>query len=390
VQLVQDDATVLTNSPTRFATVTIQGGQTAVSSRRSDDIIVRADLTGLGAGTHTVPLVVSVATSQTEASRPQRIIAETQPAQITVELELRESYQKPVEIMITNAPPVGFTNDTPESDIFQAVVSGASSVVSQVVSVRGELDLSSNQNPLEMDTRLFAVDVDGERIDDVTIEPQTASVAVNITRRDDVKQVSVRPNILVGTQPEGYTLSTFSYEPQTLFISGVADQLESISDTIYTIPISLENRTEDFSIDVPLRLPTDDLFVMGGENNITVYVNILPQIEVRQFNDITIRNIGLADLHTVTIAPQTVSVVVNGPVASVNELTASDIQVVVDLNGLEAGQYDLAPSIEISKADLSGENASLLPAVVNVSIVSDEPPVEGTEELIPVTTPEAR
>jgi hypothetical protein len=60
------------------------------------------------------------------------------------------------------------------------------------------------------------------------------------------------------------------------------------------------------------------------------------------------------------------------------------------LNGLEAGQYDLAPSIEISKADLSGENASLLPAVVNVSIVSDEPPVEGTEELIPVTTPEAR
>jgi YbbR domain-containing protein len=344
----------------------------------------------LGAGTHTVPLVVSVATSQTEASRPQRIIAETQPAQITVELELRESYQKPVEIMITNAPPVGFTNDTPESDIFQAVVSGASSVVSQVVSVRGELDLSSNQNPLEMDTRLFAVDVDGERIDDVTIEPQTASVAVNITRRDDVKQVSVRPNILVGTQPEGYTLSTFSYEPQTLFISGVADQLESISDTIYTIPISLENRTEDFSIDVPLRLPTDDLFVMGGENNITVYVNILPQIEVRQFNDITIRNIGLADLHTVTIAPQTVSVVVNGPVASVNELTASDIQVVVDLNGLEAGQYDLAPSIEISKADLSGENASLLPAVVNVSIVSDEPPVEGTEELIPVTTPEAR
>ncbi len=84
-----------------------------------------------------------------------------------------------------------------------------------------------------------------------------------------------------------------------------------------------------------------------------MYVNILPQIEVRQFNDITIRNIGLADLHTVTIAPQTVSVVVNGPVASVNELTASDIQVVVDLNGLEAGQYDLAPSIEISKADLS-------------------------------------
>jgi len=385
VQIVQDDATVLTNNPTRFASVTVQGAQTVVSSRRADDVIVRADLTGLGAGTHTVLLDVSVAPPQTNDQ--QRLVAQTQPAQITVELERRESFQKPIEIIVSEPPPVGFTNESPVTDIFQAVVTGAESVVSEVVAVRGVIDLSQNQNPIEVDTRLFAVDAEGNRVDNVTIEPQTVSVTVNITRRDDVKQVSVRPNILVGTQPDGYTLATFSYEPQTLFIGGVSEQLDDLSDTVFTVPISLQDRTSDFSVDVPVRLPNEELFVIGGDNNITVNVSILPQIAVRQFDNISVGMIGLTEGYTATIAPQTISAIINGPSALVDDLLASEIQVVVDLNGLEPGRYDLDPSISISQADLSEENASLLPAIVNVEIVSNEPTPEDTDEPLPVTTP---
>ncbi len=385
VQIVQDDTTVLTNTPTRFALVTIQGAQTVVASRQADDVIVRADLTGLNPGIHTIPLEVSVAPPQPD--EPQRLVARTQPAQITVELELRESFQKPVEIIVSDTPPIGFTNDSPESDIFQAVVSGAASVVSDVVAVHGVLDLSENQNPIAADVRLFAVDAEGQVVSDVTVEPQTTGVSVNITRRDDVKQVSVRPNILVGTQPDAYTLSTFSYEPQTLFIGGVAEQLETVNDTILTVPISLQDRTTDFSVDVPVRLPNDELFVIGGDNIITVNISILPQIAVRQFNNITVGRIGLPEGNTVTIAPQTVAVVINGPSVLVEDLQRSDIQVIVDLNGFEPGRYDLTPSIVINQAELNEENASLLPAVVNVEIFSDDMVTEGTEEPIPVTTP---
>ena len=385
VQIVQDDTTVLTNNPTRFASVTIQAAQTVASSRRSDDVIVRADLRGLGPGTHIVPLEVSVASSQFEEQ--QRLIAQTQPAQITVELELKESFQKPVDIIISDVPPVGYTNDTPVPDVFQVLVSGASSVVSNVVSVRGVLDLSNDRNPIESDIRLFAIDADGIRVEGVTIEPQTASVAVNITRRDDVKQVSVRPNILVGTQPEGYTLSTFSYEPQTIFISGAPEKLEELQDTFLTIPIGLQDRTSDFEVVVPVQLPDDEIFIVGGENNITVNISILPQIAVSQFDDITVGRIGLSEGYTATIVPQTVSAIINGPIAFVDDLLATDIQVIVDLNGLGAGRYDLAPSIVISQGDLTEANASLLPAIVTVEITSNEPEEEVTDEPIPVSTP---
>ena len=385
VQIVQDDSTVLTNNPTRFATVTIQAPQTLVSSRRADDVIVRADLRGLGAGTHTVQLEVTVALPQSE--KRQRVVAQTQPAQITVELEQKESFQKPVEIIISSPPPIGYTNDEPEPDIFQALVSGASSVVSEVVSVHGVLDLSNDRNPVQSDIRLFAVDADDERVEDVTVEPQTASVSVNITRRDDVKQVSVRPNILVGTQPEGYTLSTFSYEPQTIFIGGAPEQLQQLPDTFLTVPISLQDRLADFEVVVPVQLPDDDIFVIGGENSITVDISIVPQIAVSQFDNITVERIGLTEDYSVAIAPQTVSVIINGPSAFVEELKATDIQVIVDLNGLTPGRYDLTPLIVINQGDLSEENALLLPAVVNVEIISNQPDVEATDEPISISTP---
>lgn len=382
VQLVQDDTTVLTNNPTRFATVTIQAAQTVASSRQTDDVIVRADLTGLGAGLHTIPLEVTVALPQAESQ--QRVVAQTQPSQITVELEQRESFQKPVEIVISSEPPIGYTNDEPVPEIFQAVVSGATSIVSEVVAVRGTITLSDNRNPIDADIRLVPVDADGNRVNDVTVEPQTTSVFVNITRRDDVKQVSVRPNILVGTQPEGYTLSTFSYEPQTIFIGGAPEQLELVEDTFFTVPISLQERTSNFEVVVPVRLPDDDLFVIGGDNNITVEISILPQIAVKQFDNISVGRIGLNEDYNVTIAPQTVSAIINGPSVLVENLQASDIQIVVDLNELEPGRYDITPSIVINQGELSEENASLLPAVVNVEIISL---VEATDEPTPIITP---
>lgn len=385
VQLIQDGTTVLTNSPTRFATVRIQAAQTVVTSRRLDDVIVRADLTGLGAGTHTVPLDVSVALPQ--SSEQQRIIAQSQPSQITVELELRESFQKPVEVIVAESPPIGYINEEPEPELFQVLVSGASSVVSEVVKVRGELDLSDNRNPLDTDVRLFAVDADNRRIVGVDIEPDSTNTFVNIRRRDDVKQVSVRPNIVVGTQPDGYTLSTFSYEPQTIFIGGSPEQLEFADDTLFTTPITLQDRTTDFEVEVPVQLPNDELFVIGGNSTITVNISIIPQIAVREMDNIPVGSLGLLDTNSVTIAPQTISAIINGPSVSVDNLLVSDIQVVVDLNGLEPGRYDLAPSIFINQSDLGENNVSLLPAVVAVEIVSNTSDVEVTDEPVSESTP---
>ena len=370
IQIVPSTTAVMTNNPARTVDVTVQGAQTAVSSRRSDDIVVRADLSRLGPGAHVAPLHVDLV--QPDSAGFRRLVTRVEPAQIAVELEARESLEKRIVVEVVESPPIGFRNDEPELDIEQVIARGAASRVSQVVAVRGELDLSTSRNPIEVDLRLRAVDADGDQVDGVELEPQTASVAVNITRRDDIRQIAVRPNVLLTTLPEGFTLKNQSYEPESLFVSGSPDQLEKISDTLLTAPISLAEREEGFVTSVPIQLPDDDLFVMGGDSIITVSIEIIPIVVSRQIDSIEVGQIGLAEGYMVSIVPTTVSAIVTGPVVQVDTLAGDGIQVIVDLDGLAPGVYDMTPSISITQGDLSEENVSLSPAELNVEITSPE------------------
>ncbi len=369
IQFVSGDSTVMTNTPLRFATVEIQGSQSAVTSRRSEDIVVRADLSDLGAGTHTVPLDVKVAWPESIGIRRQE---ETQPSQVTVELEPIETVTRPLNIVVVEPPPLGFRNDEPETEILEMSVSGAASIVSEIAEIRGDLDLSPHRSPVELDLRLYAVNAEGDRLNDIELEAQTVTIAVNITRRDDVRQIAVRPNVRVDTLPAGYTLASVSPDPRSLFVGGPLAQLTNIADTLFTVPISLEDRQANFVLSVPVQLPSDDLFVMDGENSIAVTIEILPIITTRQIDNIAVNVIGLADNFEVAIVPQNVSAYINGPVSQVDLLTSDDIQVVVDLNSLEPGVYDLPPAVGISQSELTEANVSLLPAVLNVEIFSAE------------------
>ena len=203
IQFVPSSMGVMTSGATRTADVTIQGSQTVISSRLASDIVIRADLSRLGPGAHSVPLAVEVVKPDSDSFR--RLVSRVEPSQISIELEPRESRRIGIGVELVGAPPIGFRNDEPKPGIDQVQVTGAASLVSQVVAVRGQLDLSTSRNPLEVDLRLNAIDADGERVSGVELEPQTASVAVNISRRDDIRQVAVRPNVLLSTLPDGFT-----------------------------------------------------------------------------------------------------------------------------------------------------------------------------------------
>ena len=176
-----------------------------------------------------------------------------------------------------------------------------------------------------------------------------------------------------------------SPDPRSLFVGGPLAQLTNIADTLFTVPISLEDRQADFELSVPVQLPSDDLFVMDGENSITVTIEILPIVTTRQIDNIAVNVIGLDENYDVVIVPQNVSAYVNGPVSLVDVLTSDDIQVVVDLNGLEPGVYDLPPVVGISQSELTEANVSLLPAELNVEISSMEA-AESSETVIATAT----
>ena len=380
IRFVESDTTVITSRSTRSATVTVQGPQTIIALLQADDIDVSADLRGLASGVHSVHLEVEVAVPESTIRRP---VAQAQPSQITVELESRETHERKIVIEVVQPPPIGFRNDAPLPNVEQIFVSGAASIVAQVVSVVGELDLSDSQNPVDVDLRLFAIDADGNRVNDVELDPQTATVSVKITRRDDIRRIAVRPDIRVETLPAGYTFLNYSYDPPSLFIAGAPEQLEQLSDTLLTEAISLENRQEAFVTTVLIRLMDEELVVVGSDNNVTVSIEIVPITGTRQIDGIEVGQIGLGADYSVSIVPKFVSAIVNAPVVLMDALSAEDIQVLVDFDGLEPGVYDREPSVSIVQGELSEENVSLVPREVSVEIVMREPDAETSEALEP-------
>lgn len=370
VLVTPDDGLIIISDPISPITVTVRARTSLLRLITREDLIASVDLVGKGVGRHTVPLLVRL-------NRAGNASLDTQPTQVTVELELMEARQKPVEIVITNPSPVEVSNDAPTTDVLQAEVRGAASQVAQVDHVQGQIDLSDQRSPVSMEVPLVAVDANGAVVPDVTITPQTAGVTVNIYQRPDVRRLTVRPNILLETLPPGYVFTNLLTNPSVVYISGAPSVLASLGDTIDTKPIDLTERTEDFEVSVSLDLPDENLLVLSGDNNIQVNIGIEPQITVRQFDSIPITLIGEAPNAQYAILPPTISVVLNGPLILLDGLAAADIQAVLDVNGLEAGTYDLVPTIVIEQGAVVIENKQLLPAVIALTVTlptTSEPP----------------
>jgi YbbR domain-containing protein len=358
--VTRDGYTVIDMPRAPTVRVIVQGQQSAIRLLTVEDISVRANLTDAEPGQVTVPLTVTI-------GRRGIYAADTQPSQITVTVDQITTAQKPLEIDVAAAPPVDFAYDPPQADVLQAAVTGASSKVNQVVAVRAQLDLSNRRNPLDIITPLVPIDGQGNRVNDVAVEPRTTTVSVNIYARADVRQLTIRPAIELETLEAGYMLTSIGYEPQTLYVSGSAERLSQLPATIETAPIDLSGMTGDFSVDVEVELP-DDVVILSGSSTVTVTLGISAQTTARQIDTVPIEVIGLSEGYTATLTPDMISVVISGPVSIVNQISPLDVRAIVDLNGVPAGTQEIVPRVIIQQGRVSLDT-TLLPAVVTVTIL---------------------
>ncbi|HVU13090.1 MAG TPA: CdaR family protein, partial [Phototrophicaceae bacterium] len=359
IHIAPDSGLIITNQgefPTS-ASVQLQAPRSVESVLAPEDVIVSADLSGLGPGEHTVPL-------QAKVAREASVVAIT-PSQITITLEVQESQLKPVSVNIVSSPPVVYSAGTPALDVHQVEVSGPASLVGQVNEVVASVSLDNQRTPYADDIRVTPVDVDGHVVSGVTLDPQTVHVSIDIEQRSDVREVRVQPNI-VGELAEGYVLTaSFDYDPKTIVVSGPAEVLNNLPGTISTAPISLSDKTSSFQITVPVELPDPRLVIVTGRT-VTVTVGISTQTITRQFDHIAVEFAGGKtglNYHTVT---NEVTVLVTGPQPLLNQLTASDLSVLVDVSGLNAGDSaQLAPVASILDSS-AVVTTSVLPAQIDV------------------------
>ena len=370
IQVVPDPGLLIVDQDTRSARVTVRTQQSILSLLTAADIVVRADLAGLGPGTHTIELDVDVA---------RRAEADTQPRQITVSLEEEQSQQVRITANVVQDQPPGYTRGDITFDVSQVMVRGAASKVQQVVEAQTILDLNNQRDTLEQDVRLIPVDAEGDEVSALTLEPQTARVTVPISQRNDVREISVLPNVDRNTLPEGYLVASLSYEPQTVLVIGSSQEmLDAIPDTLLTQTIDLTNRTTDFEVSVPVVLPDDGLALLGDQV-ITISVSIVAPSFTRQFENLSVEVIGLDSTLQIQTIPAQVTILVTGPQPVVEALELEDIDVIIDVVELEPGTYDVEPRVIVNQGQVQLDLISILPTTITATITQNEELGETTQ-----------
>ncbi len=343
------DNLVLVDSPRTSVRVNIRAQQSTLDLLQADDIVVSADLREFGPGTYTVELDTNIA---------RRAVADTQPAQVTVTLETVESKLVEITTMVSDLPPLGFSRGETTLEVTQIRVTGAASLVEEVTQAQVDIDLSEQRVNYLQDLTINVLDADGNPVSGLTVEPQTVEVSIPVTQRDDVDIVGVEPDIDTETLESGYEITSFSFEPQNIIVSG---NLTTLPDTLLTERISLTGRTNDFSDTVAVQLPENILVL--SERNVTVSIGISPIIMTRTLENVALTVIGLEPSLSPDLLVSEVDVIVTGPQAQIEELSATDVRAVIDLNGLTAGTYSLNPTATISQAE-----TQIIPSTISVTL----------------------
>jgi YbbR domain-containing protein len=329
---------------------------TDITNREAIDAWV--DLSGLGPGEHVVPVQIQIA----ENAGPVRIV-QKEPAEVQVELERLTSVELPVGLRLVGDPPLGYERGEPTVSPETVIVSGPNSQVSQVSAVEARLDISTARDDVDRTINLEPLDINGDTVPGVTLTPKIAQVTLPVTLQEAFKTLAVRP-VTQGQPADGYRLTTIQPSPVLVIVySGAPQLINQLPGFVQTRPIDIDGLTDDIEVRVELDLPSGVSLV--GEQSVLVQVGI-GAIESSMTIAVPVEALGLPPEYQVQLSPDSVDLIVEGPLPVLESLTQASFRAIVDLTGLEPGSYQRQPVMDLVPAEVRVQ--SLLPETIEVEI----------------------
>ena len=339
-----DDNLVLMNALPKTVDVRLQSTAELMPSLDTSTVLASVDLAGLGEGIHDVPVVISTTVEMME-------IVEVTPPMVQVELVETITQTFPVTVNLTMRSLsaayeiIGEPTSTPAA----VQVSGPKPYVEKVAAVLATLSVDNPTSSIEEIRPLTAVDEHGRIVTGVQLSDSSAQVALGIAQRQDARDVGVRA-ITSGAPPDGYWLSGLSTTPSSITIQGDTAVLDQTGTFIDTLPIDVSQATGQLQIEIPLDIPeelqaTDE----NGQSVRTVKVNV--QVSVRNSDLAITRTVEIMNPPigiTPTVVPETVDLLLSGPLPTLQKIEAdpSLVRVFINAANLEAEQkYDIIPEI---------------------------------------------
>jgi len=365
----QDPAIIITSDIPSSVEVTLRAPRSVWEQLTAQENSVQAslDLSGLSTGIHTVDIQVRLLV------RPMQIVL-ANPTTVTVHMEPLATLTLPVELSLSGQPSIGYQAGDATLDIQEILISGPESIVNRAARARVLVSLDGARESIDQSIDIQIMDEKNNQLDEISVAPQSIHVNIPIIQQGGFRDVAVKV-IVQGQVASGYRLENISVFPPVITIFASDPELvNALPGVVETQVLDLQDAKENISTRLALTLP-ENITVVGAQT-VQVQVGISPiQTSITLLNQ-PINLIGLPEGLATQVSPQTIDVIISGPLPVLDALTAQDVIINVDVTGLEPGTHQLIPKVEVLVSNVLVE--SILPGTVEVILF-----VPGTETPTP-------
>jgi YbbR domain-containing protein len=289
----------------------------------------------------------------------------------TVAVALDRLGQREVPVVVDRGRvPDGLSIGTPRLSVRTAVATGPESQLGRVERAVARVQIFDSGIDIQRQVDLVAVDVDGRQVESVELEPGTVTVEIDVRAVETSKTVAVRPDV-TGSVGNGFEVQSLTAEPSVVTIFGLPGALADV-EQVSTEPVSIAGLTDSTSLQADLDLP-DGTRLSDGDRSVLINVELRAAIATRTLL------LGIAcqgEGEGMACLPQQdqVSVTLRGQASVLAGLDPGDLTPVLDVSGLDPGEYELAPTIDVPDGV---QVVSISPAEVPLTLQEPEQPTDG-------------
>jgi YbbR domain-containing protein len=250
------------------------------------------------------------------------------PSEIKVEVEKVLTEEIEVEYSLIGVPEKGHSlTDEPQFNPSKVKIIGAQSVLENIKQIICAIDISGIKEDLSKKINVKAVDVNGDEVEEVKIEPDIVEVSISLTRGYPEKQLTVKPKI-IGKPAPGYYISEILSNPDEIKIFGNYSKISNIK-FLETTPIDVSGITKTLSVKVPPALEEGLNIVEGEIELIEVTIQVKEVIIQKILKNISVVPQNLSPFVSCEIKPEVVDITVEGKNVLIDKLEGENIKAFV-------------------------------------------------------------
>ena len=348
--------------------VRVRGPQGTLNTLTPSDFTAIIDLAGAKPGSQEIPIQVNTNVANVK-------ILNVYPEMVVVQLVRKVAKETKVVANLIGNPPFGFIASTPIITPTTVIVKGPEPRVEKVLRAEIAVRLTDAREDVKITDYVTLRDENGRVVSGLEVEPPTVSVLVPIEQRQGFAEKTILPKIK-GQPAPNYRITGITVEPTTVTLFGDPDTLNEMPPFVETEPVDISGATEDVEARAFLILPSS--VAMVGNLAVVVHVHIEP---IEGSLTMTLRPViqGLnPELAVESISPETIDVILQGPLPILLSLTADEnVRAVLNLSGLEEGAHTVVPMLILPEGVTV---QTVLPESVQVTIITHPTPTPAPTE----------